>query len=685
GPQTFIVDDIRLVAGDVSPDMQAPTAPANLTTSNVTATSLRLTWTASTDNIGVTAYEVYQGSTLLNGNMAGTSFDVAGLTCNTSYNFAVRAKDAAGNVSPGSNIVYIMSSPCADSQAPTVPTNVVSSSVTASGLTLSWAASTDNVGVTAYEVYQNGTLLNGNVAGTSLAVSGLVCGTTYTFTVLAKDAAGNKSAQSVAVSATTVACPPALPTGSEVIYDEALNTNWQEWGWSINSNYGATNPVKVGQKSLSVNYTDGWGGWAITRSSHFITSPQTTIRFWIYATTNKMIGVCTNSENDSGQSPYVSFQPTPNVWQEVVITMPQLANPAKIKRLTIQSQASGTNLIYVDNVRFEGSFNVTVSNVTTTSLRLSWTAPSGVTNVAGYDVYQNGNLLNGNVPGTSLDVTGLTCGTGYSFSARAKDAQSNGLVTSVPVSVSTVACPGSSTVEMIYDEAFNPGWDDWSWGLVTNYANSSPVKVGQKSAALTFDGWGAWSIFRKTALAVTNKSTIRFWIYPTTNKTLTVTTYAENDSQASKTYTLQTTPNVWQEVVITMPQLGNPTRIKRLVLNMPTSGPNPVYLDNVRIETPNGAGRVAVLSEEAIAEGRMTISPNPTDGPIRVQVLTDEAEAATVSVLNLSGGSVASQSVQARPGFNEYTLDLSGQASGTYLVQWQTATKRLVQRLVLVK
>ncbi|MEZ0609009.1 glycoside hydrolase family 9 protein [Fibrella sp. WM1] len=779
GAQSFVVDDIRLVAGADTPDTQAPTAPTSLTNSNVTATSMRLTWTASTDNAGAVTYEVLKGNTVILSNVTSTSVDLTNLTCNSLYELTVRAIDAAGNRSPNSNTIWVMSASCTytDNQAPTIPTNLAASNVTTTGLTLTWAASTDNVGVTGYAVYQNGTLINASVSGTSLTVNGLGCNTSYTFTVLAKDAMGNRSAQSAALpvttpacaqtdtqaptaptnlatsnvgltgltltwtassdnvgvtayevlqgstvvgsvsgtsfavsnltcntgytfavrakdavgnvsansntaTATTTACPPPVPSGSEVIYDEALNTNWQEWGWSVSSNYANTSPVQVGQKSLAVNYTDGWGGWAITRTTPFIPTPQTTIRFWLYATTNKTIGVCTSSENEGGLSPYVSFRPTPNTWQEVVITMPQLANPAKIKRLTIQSQEPGVNLIYVDNVRLEGSFNVSVSNVTATSLRLTWPT---IDNAARYEVYQNGTLLNGTVSGTLLDVTGLTCGTGYHFAVRATDAAGNGLVTSVPLSVSTAFCAGSSTVELIYDDAFNPGWDDWSWGLARNYANTSPVKVGQKSAALTFDGWGAWSIFRKTALPLSAQSTIRFWLFPTTNKTLTLTTYAENDSQASQPYTLPLTPNVWQEVVVTMPQLGNPTRLKRLVVNMPTSGPNPVYLDHVRIETPNGAARMAASAAEFPADGRMTLSPNPTDGPVRVQVLTDAAEAATLSVLSLTGTLVSSQSVQGQPGLNKYSLDLYQQPSGTYLVQWQTATKRLVQRLVLVR
>ncbi|HEV7346887.1 glycoside hydrolase family 9 protein [Telluribacter sp.] len=686
-PQSFIIDDLRLVAGEATPDTQAPGAPTNLSASNVTGTSLRLSWTASTDNIGVTAYEVYQNGTLLNSTISGTSLAVTGLSCNTAYNFTVLAKDAAGNKSAPSSVLSLTTTACSDTQAPTAPTGLVADNITASGLTLTWTASTDNVGVTAYEVYQNGTLLNGTITGTSLNVSNLACGTAYTYTVLAKDAAGNKSAMSTATNATTRACPPALPTGSEVIYEEALHTNWQEWGWGINPNYVNTNPVKVNQKSLAINYTSGWGGWSIIRNSHFITTPQTTVRFWMYATTSKTIGVCTFSENETGQSPYVSFQPTPNVWQEVVITMPQLSNPAKIKRMIIQSQASDANLIYIDNIRLEPSFGVSVSNLTTNSLQLNWNSVSLNNETAAvYEVYQDGTLLNGSVTGTSLPITGLVCNTTYTYTVLAKNASGNTMVHSLPVRVTTALCPGSSTVEMIYDEALKSTWKDWSWGLTTNYANSSPVKVEQQSASLYYkDGWGAWSIFRNTPLPVTASTTVRFWIYATTNKTLALTTYAENDSQASQTYSFQPTPNSWQEVVVTMAQLGHPSRIKRLVLQLPTFGPNQIYLDNVRIETPNETARMATPSAELSDEVRMTVSPNPATGPVKVQIMADAAQPGTLSVLGLTGVPVVSQPISVVVGMNEYTLELNGLSPGQYLVQWSTPTRRLVQRLVLVK
>ncbi|MFJ8007501.1 glycoside hydrolase family 6 protein [Streptomyces fagopyri] len=91
-----------------------------------------------------------------------------------------------------------------DTQAPTVPGGLAVSSTTSNSATLSWSASTDNTAVTGYDVYRNGTKV-GSATTTSYTDSGLAASTTYTYTVRAKDAAGNVSASSTAVSATTKA------------------------------------------------------------------------------------------------------------------------------------------------------------------------------------------------------------------------------------------------------------------------------------------------------------------------------------------------------------------------------------------------------------------------------------------------------------------------------------------------
>ena len=109
-------------------------------------------------------------------------------------------------MSSPSNAVTVTTNAAADGQAPTAPTNLTSPSKTTTSVSLSWSASTDNVGVTGYQVRQAGTVV-GTTAATSFTVNGLSPNTAYTFTVTAQDAAGNTSAPSNAVTVTTNAAP----------------------------------------------------------------------------------------------------------------------------------------------------------------------------------------------------------------------------------------------------------------------------------------------------------------------------------------------------------------------------------------------------------------------------------------------------------------------------------------------
>lgn len=89
-----------------SSDTTAPTAPASLAAAGTTSTSTNLTWAASTDNVAVTGYNVYNGTTLVT-TVTGLAYTVTGLTASTAYTFTVKAKDAAGNLSAASNAVNV--------------------------------------------------------------------------------------------------------------------------------------------------------------------------------------------------------------------------------------------------------------------------------------------------------------------------------------------------------------------------------------------------------------------------------------------------------------------------------------------------------------------------------------------------------------------------------------------------
>ncbi|HEX6848726.1 MAG TPA: PQQ-dependent sugar dehydrogenase [Chitinophagaceae bacterium] len=187
------------------PDTQAPTAPTNLAATNISASSLTLTWTASTDNVGVTGYDIYQNGLKINpSNVTSTSFNVSGLTASTSYDYFVKAKDAAGNQSAASATINVITN-AADTEPPTSPANLAATIVALTSFKLDWAPSTDNVGVAGYDVYQNGIKINpSTITTTSYNVTGLLPATLYTYTVKANDAAGNQSSFSDPLNVTTL-------------------------------------------------------------------------------------------------------------------------------------------------------------------------------------------------------------------------------------------------------------------------------------------------------------------------------------------------------------------------------------------------------------------------------------------------------------------------------------------------
>lgn len=203
-------------------DTTPPSTPTNLTASNETTSSVQLNWNASSDNVGVTGYNVYQGSTLL-GTVAGTSATVNGLAEATTYTFSVTALDDAGNES-GAASVSATTLSGADTTPPSNPTNLTAFGETTSSVELSWNASGDNVGVTGYNIFINGSNI-GTVTGTAASITGLAEATTYSFGVTAVDAAGNESGAAT-VSATTLSSGGGQ---TETIFASFFESGWDGW------------------------------------------------------------------------------------------------------------------------------------------------------------------------------------------------------------------------------------------------------------------------------------------------------------------------------------------------------------------------------------------------------------------------------------------------------------------------
>src|SRR6187397_2292063 len=267
-----------------TPDTQPPSAPANLSASG-SLSSVSLSWSASTDNVGVARYDLYRsttpGFTPGPGNRiaqpSGTSYTDTGLAAGTYY-YKVQAEDAAGNLSAPSNEAN--ASVTGDTTPPSVPGNLAASPGPGQ-VSLSWNASTDNVGVARYNVYRSTTPgftpgAGNRIAqptGTSYTDSGLAVGTYY-YKVTAEDAAGNLSAPSNEANATVSTAPPVGLVGS-YSFDQGSGSSLPDLSgngnngtisnatWSSSGKYGnalsfnGTNSIVTIPDSNSLDLTNG--------------------------------------------------------------------------------------------------------------------------------------------------------------------------------------------------------------------------------------------------------------------------------------------------------------------------------------------------------------------------------------------------------------------------------------------
>jgi endonuclease I/chitodextrinase len=180
-------------------DTEAPTTPTEVTLSNIALTSITVSWTASTDNVNVSGYNVYVDD-VLTAQTSNSSTTISNLNTNTTYSFTVIARDIINNLSNAST--PINGTTLQDTEAPTAPTNIVISNASDSSFKVSWSASTDNNAVAGYDVYVDD-ILNSSTTDLFYTVTALSSSTTYAVQISAKDVDTNISAKSTTVNATT--------------------------------------------------------------------------------------------------------------------------------------------------------------------------------------------------------------------------------------------------------------------------------------------------------------------------------------------------------------------------------------------------------------------------------------------------------------------------------------------------
>ncbi|HSW85415.1 MAG TPA: Ig-like domain-containing protein [Candidatus Saccharimonadales bacterium] len=262
---------VNVSNGDTSP----PTQPANLTSTANAYNKVTLNWTASTDNVGVAGYYIVRnGTTIAQTTGSAATYVDSTVNAQTSYNYQVMAYDTAGNTSTLSLASNVTTPPAPESSPPTQPTNLVATAASTSQINLTWNASSDNIGVTGYDVYRNGTKI-ATSSTNSFGDLGLAPATSYSYYVIARDAAGNSSLASNTASATTNS---AVTTGSISGSVYASNGNGTLAGVTISLTFsGATHTYTSSSNgSYSIPNVPA-GNYAVTYSKIGYTTKTVTV------------------------------------------------------------------------------------------------------------------------------------------------------------------------------------------------------------------------------------------------------------------------------------------------------------------------------------------------------------------------------------------------------------------------
>jgi chitodextrinase len=665
----FDVSNANFTITAGSTDNVAPSAPTNLTASGTTQTTTNLSWTASTDNVGVTGYDVYQNG-VFKANTASTTYNVTGLTASTAYTFYVIARDAANNSSAQSNTVNVMTlSPVPDTTAPSTPTTLTASGTTQTTTSLAWTASTDNIGVTGYDVYQNG-VFKANTASTTYNVTGLTASTAYTFYVIARDAAGNSSAQSNTVNVTTLAAGlnycasqgnnTADERIAKVIFGTINNPSTGTAGYE-NFTGVSTNATRSQGYTISVTplwtgstYAEGYAVFIDYNQDGDFTDSGETVWTKTASKTTPVSGSFTipATANLGATRMRVSMK------YNGVPTSCEAFSYGQVEDYTINIQAAAA-----DTTAPSAPTNLAASGTTQTTTNLAWTASTDNVGVTGYDVYQNG-IFKVSTATNSYAVTGLTASTSYSFYVIARDAAGNASAQSNTVNVTTL----SNSVTYCTSQGNNT--NDERIGRVQFGTINNP-----STGTAGYENFTAISsnVVRGTAYTVTVTPTWTGSVYPEayavfidynqdgdfTDSGETVwTKTASKTTPVSGSFTIPATANLGAtRMRVSMKYNGIPTSCEAF-----SYGQVEDYTINI--------GSSARPEGSALA---LTVYPNPVKGDV---INISVQEKSSFRILNLLGQVMANGETE------DGTVSIATIGAGTYLIEVTSDGKSAVKRFI---
>lgn len=460
---TSVSDPISFTT-KTAPDNEAPTAPGGVAVSSITDNSAVVSWTASTDNVGVAGYNIYLNDNKINAlPVTELQFQLTGLAAETEYQVGIEAVDGAGNTSSSGYISFATEAlQTSDNEAPTVPSGVAVSGITESTAVVSWTESTDNVGVAGYNIYLNDNKVNAlPITELKFQLTGLTAETEYQVKVEALDEAGNSSISNPVSFVTGVAPDREAPTKPDGITISDITHNSAVVMWNESTD-------NVGVVGYNIYLND------VKVNASPITEQQANI-----SETNELTTSVLRYEL-GGLEAATEYQ----VKIEAVDAVGNTSVSDVVRFTTVTFQEPGDQ-------RPTAPGNLTTVEVMSESISISWRPAGDNEGVVGYNVYVNGQRMNTTaITDTQYVLTGLTADTTYEIMVTAV----NGVGNESEAALLTVKTDAMAAPEVPSDNpSAGPSGDvpTGSGGNVqapTADNRNQTVKVGDTPVALE---WGA--------------------------------------------------------------------------------------------------------------------------------------------------------------------------------------------------
>ncbi len=562
-----------------------------------------------------------------------------------------------------------------DTTAPSAPTSLVASATTETSTLLSWTASTDNVGVTGYDVYQNGAF-KASTASTSMTVSGLSDSTTYTYYVKAKDAAGNISAQSNTVSVTTLtpASSGYCASQGNSIADERIgNVSFNTINNSSAATSGYTDYTAISTNvnrntSYAISITPSWPG-TIYNEGYAVFIDYNQDGDFDDAGETVFTNAATNATPVIGS---ISIPSTATLGAtRMRVSMKYNGTPTSCETFPYGEVEDYTIVIgnvVADTTAPTAPTSLAASGTTQTTTTLSWNASSDNVGVTGYNVYQNGSLL-GTIAGTSASITGLLASTTYAFTVKAYDAAGNISASSNTATVTTL----SNAVSYCASQG-------------NNVADEKIAKVVFGSINNSSTGGTGYTDFTSVSTSVNKGSAYTITITPQWTGTKYKEGYAvfidyngDGDfSDAGETVFTKapsTTSPVSKSIIIPTTAMSGATRMRVSMKynGIPTACETFSYgqVEDYTINI-NGAARFAdEVSNNELAD--VTIYPNPVVGN-ELYIMSEPNS--TFRIINLLGQEISKGNIE------NGAVNVDRLPTGSYLITIENDGKSVTKKFI---